>query len=79
MSLREEIRDIIYKKIGGKKDVGMRWTQCQEATNEIISNIERRIDEKINNIASTEVMDVPNSFHVMGYAAALDEIKEMLK
>jgi hypothetical protein len=54
MSLRENIQNIIYMKIGGKEKVGITWNQTTEITNEIILLIERRLDNKITHIKTNE-------------------------
>ena len=40
---------------------------------------EKRIDKMISNTTSTKGMDIPNSFHSLGYTTALSRVKEMLK
>ena len=78
-SLKEQIQKIIYMSIGEQKRIGITWTESETATNEILKLLENRIDERISKITSTEGMDVPNSFHVMGFTKALYEVKEILK
>lgn len=43
MSLREEIQDSIYMKIG-KEKVGITWIETKEVTNEILKHIQNKIE-----------------------------------
>lgn len=77
MNLREEIKDIIFDTIGGKEHVGVKWTECQEASNIIISKIEKRIDEIINTTTRYEKDEWINFYK--GFDEAMYKVKEMLK
>ena len=76
-SLREFIQDTIYMKIG-KEKVGIIWNDTNEATGEIIVEIEKRIDSEKEKLLSKQVTDPYDVFEKMGYERGLNKVKEML-
>ena len=73
-TLREEIQNIIYMRMGGKERVSLPWTECGEATKDIIKLFEKRIDDMIKEESQGSI------YHLASDSVlTLKQVKEMLK